>query len=206
MAENYSEEGNSTKSDGILISLIYYPVITLGPGKRLGIWTQGCSRHCAGCISKHTWEFDERKRVSWSRIESVLSENILKTSSLTISGGEPFDQIEELHRLLKLARQIGYTDILLYTGYTIEELKEKYENKFEEITNLISVLIDGRFVQGLDTDLIWKGSENQRMFIYENNQDIRKTYEEYMTRTKDNKLQLVTFEGVIYIVGILRQK
>jgi|GEM_PF-6756308 len=37
MAENYSEEGNSTKSDGILISLIYYPVITLGPGKRLGI-------------------------------------------------------------------------------------------------------------------------------------------------------------------------
>uniref|UniRef100_A0A7C4VW17 4Fe-4S cluster-binding domain-containing protein n=1 Tax=Fervidobacterium pennivorans TaxID=93466 RepID=A0A7C4VW17_FERPE len=157
-------------------------------------------------MSKHTWEYDERKRVSWSRIESVLSENILKTSSLTISGGEPFDQIEELHRLLKLARQIGYTDILLYTGYTIEELKEKYENKFEEITNLISVLIDGRFVQGLDTDLIWKGSENQRMFIYENNQDIRKTYEEYMTRTKDNKLQLVTFEGVIYIVGILRQK
>ena len=39
----------------IAISRIHYPVTTLGPGKRIGIWMQGCSIRCPGCISADTW-------------------------------------------------------------------------------------------------------------------------------------------------------
>lgn len=33
------------------IGEIWYPVITLGYGKRLGIWFQGCQKNCMNCIS-----------------------------------------------------------------------------------------------------------------------------------------------------------
>lgn len=74
----------------LLVNIIHYPVYTLGPGKRVGIWLQGCSIRCKGCMSSHTWEFDKNRAI---KIEQVT--NILKSfgcKRLTISGGEPFDQ------------------------------------------------------------------------------------------------------------------
>ena len=35
----------------LYIDRIHYPVYTLGPGKRIGIWFSGCSKKCYGCIS-----------------------------------------------------------------------------------------------------------------------------------------------------------
>jgi len=46
-----------------LINLIHYPIHTLGPGERIGVWTQGCSLRCKGCMSTHTWEFDNKYSV-----------------------------------------------------------------------------------------------------------------------------------------------
>ena len=39
----------------IAISRVHFPVTTLGPRRRLGIWMQGCSIRCPGCISADTW-------------------------------------------------------------------------------------------------------------------------------------------------------
>ena len=39
----------------ISLSRVHFPVTTLGPGQRLGLWFQGCSIRCAGCISADTW-------------------------------------------------------------------------------------------------------------------------------------------------------
>src|SRR5437899_11617845 len=39
----------------IAISRIHFPVTKLGPGRRIGIWVQGCSVRCPGCISVDTW-------------------------------------------------------------------------------------------------------------------------------------------------------
>ena len=39
----------------IALSRIHFPVTTLGPGRRIGIWFQGCSIRCPGCISMDTW-------------------------------------------------------------------------------------------------------------------------------------------------------
>lgn len=43
----------------IAINKIHFPVSTLGFGQRLGIWFQGCSIRCPGCISRDTWEGGE---------------------------------------------------------------------------------------------------------------------------------------------------
>lgn len=39
----------------LYLSRIHFPVTTLGPGNRIGIWFQGCSIQCQGCVSVDTW-------------------------------------------------------------------------------------------------------------------------------------------------------
>ena len=52
----------------VAISRLHFPVTTLGPGRRLGIWFQGCSIQCRGCISIDTWD----KTRGITTIESII--------------------------------------------------------------------------------------------------------------------------------------
>ncbi len=49
------------------LSRVHFPVTTLGPGRRLGIWFQGCSIRCPGCISADTWG-PGRRRIALARL------------------------------------------------------------------------------------------------------------------------------------------
>ena len=51
------------------IARILYPVETLGPGKRIGIWFCGCSKACKGCSNPELWQRQEKYRIS---IDSIL--------------------------------------------------------------------------------------------------------------------------------------
>ena len=182
----------------ILVNLIHYPVYTLGVGKRIGVWFQGCSIRCKGCMSKYTWEFDKRYE---KNLNDVLKEILSYPSKkITISGGEPFDQPEALEYLLKKLKLNGFKDILVYTGYEYEEIKDKYKN----ILKYIDVLISGRFLEGLETEYIWKGSDNQKMYIF--NKKLEKIYNKYKKKKKDRQLQIVEQNNDIYILGIPYQK
>ena len=64
---------------------------------------------------------------------SYLKNNI--TSALVCQGLEPFDSKEDLYQLIKFFRKYSDDDIVIYTGYTEEELffdieflKRVYEN------------------------------------------------------------------------------
>ncbi len=182
----------------ILINLIHYPVYTLGVGKRIGVWFQGCSIKCKGCMSKYTWEFDKKYVRD---VKEVLREILSYPSkNITISGGEPFDQPEALEYLLKKLKLNGFKDILVYTGYEYEEIKDRYK----DILKYIDVLISGRFVEGLETEYIWKGSDNQKMYIF--NKKLEKIYNEYRKEKKNKHLQIVEKNNDIYILGIPYQK
>ena len=39
----------------IALNRLHWPVTVLGPGRRVGIWMQGCSIGCRGCVSRDTW-------------------------------------------------------------------------------------------------------------------------------------------------------
>ena len=46
------------KTHKIRVRFIHFPVETLGPGRRVGVWLQGCSIRCVGCISPENQPFD----------------------------------------------------------------------------------------------------------------------------------------------------
>ncbi len=182
----------------ILINLVYAPVLTLGPGIRIGIWFQGCSIRCKGCISKHTWEFDKKYTIKISDLIKQVKQysKTYNTNSITISGGEPFDQPLALLILLKELKKLKFNDILLYTGYKMSYLKKRYKN----ILDYIDVIIDGPFIETKKTNKIYKGSSNQKMYIL--NTNLKEIYKKYSKKLKTNKLQMINKNNEIYLIGI----
>ena len=92
--------------------------------------------------------------------------NLQTIDGVTVSGGEPFEQTSELVHLLSHCRARGVQDILVYTGFTLEELKARHDPDTEQALSMISVLIDGPYVEEKnDGSGNLKGSTNQRVII-----------------------------------------
>ncbi|MEO5358194.1 MAG: radical SAM protein [Nitrospirae bacterium YQR-1] len=192
--------GNHNSRD-IYINLIHYPLSTLGPGNRVGIWFQGCNIRCSGCMSEFTWEQSAVHKTTTSVVMAALSK--YQGSGITISGGEPFFQPDALYELLLLIRERGFNDILLYSGYRHEELALKYGY----ILPLVDVLIDGEFTAGMETQQWWKGSENQRAIVLSKQQSLVAVYEKYLSQRGNMRpLQVIKLKDRIFIAGIPRQQ
>jgi anaerobic ribonucleoside-triphosphate reductase activating protein len=80
---------------------------------------------------------------------------------VTISGGEPFEQPEGLHALLSAIRRGSGLSILVFSGFTVEEIAARPLGP--ETLALIDVLIDGRYVAGERLGRGLRGSANQRI-------------------------------------------
>lgn len=142
----------------LAISRIHFPVTTLGPGRRVGIWFQGCSIRCPGCISVDTWRAEQGDVTARELVDSVepwLSE----CDGVTISGGEPFDQLLGLESLLKELRNRFETNVLVFSGYPYETLLESRTSW----SGLIDALVSDPFVEAVEQKKALRGSDNQRL-------------------------------------------
>lgn len=129
-----------------------------GPGNRMVVFFQGCSRGCAGCFNPDTHSFETRRLCSPEDILSARRNNI---EGITISGGEPFMQPSGLLELLKGARDLNLPTVV-YTGFRIEEL----DAASRACLPFIDVLVDGGYEVALrETTLLARGSTNQRIHL-----------------------------------------
>jgi anaerobic ribonucleoside-triphosphate reductase activating protein len=146
----------------VAISRLHFPVHTLGPGRRIGIWFQGCSIRCPGCISLDTWAIDR----GWTTVHAVLEclgEWATDADGVTVSGGEPFDQPEALKELLVglRARMRRDADILIYSGYRHEKLKPMLDG----LIGLYDAMITEPYEVSSPQTLVLRGSDNQRLLF-----------------------------------------
>ncbi len=144
----------------ISLSKLHFPITALGPGRRIGIWFQGCSIRCAGCMSRDTWAFardGEPVETVLKRMEPWFAE----ADGVTISGGEPFDQTDGLLALLAGLRTRFKGDVLVYSGYEFEALQARHAAAL----GLIDVLISEPFDEAQPTDAPLRGSANQRLHL-----------------------------------------
>ncbi len=177
------------------IARILYPVEVLGPGKRVGIWFCGCPRRCRGCSNPELWEFNERYSTSPAAVYRLV-ESIAEThrvDGFTLTGGDPLYQPESLRELISLLKRIS-GDILVYTGYSIEDLPP-------DTLRGISVLIDGEYIESRNNNCTLRGSDNQRIHILD--ESVRGRYERYLAHC-ENQIQNFTTQDGIVSVGIHR--
>lgn len=144
----------------VAISRLHFPVRALGPGRRIGIWFQGCSIRCPGCISLDTWATDR----GWTSVQAVLEslgEWVTDADGVTVSGGEPFDQPEALKELLVGLRawMRRDTDVLIYSGYHYEKL----EPILDGLVDLYDAIITDPYDVSSSQTLALRGSDNQRL-------------------------------------------
>jgi len=183
----------------IFLNKIHYPVKNLGPGVRLGIWLQGCDIRCRGCIDPGAWEFSDEKKLDMNEAKKMIGGFAgRRVDGITISGGEPFAQPEALEELVSFCGEITTGDILVYSGHSYEKLKKD----FPGILKKIDVIISEPFVEAETDELIWRGSDNQKVWLL--SEKAREIYPENINEMKytARNLQIANDGGRVFIIGI----
>ena len=143
---------------------------TDGNGICVSYWVQGCPHHCPGCHNPETWDFDgglECPQDLLKQIKEAICANGIQRN-FSILGGEPLcpENIGHVHALVCYIRDM-FPDIkiFLWTGYTLEELKEySFAREARAILDKIDVLIDGPYIEAKrDITLPLRGSSNQNI-------------------------------------------
>lgn len=129
-----------------------------GPGDRFVIWTQGCRKMCKNCYNPETWSHYRNNLIDIDLlVEEIKNSSI---SGVTISGGDPFEQPEELFYLLTKIKQLDLSDgVIVFSGYTIDEIRVREE--LRKSLDYIDVLIDGLYIDEKRITNGLAGSSNQ---------------------------------------------
>lgn len=134
----------------------------LGPGDRAVLWVFGCCFNCPGCIAynfKHgTCIEDTAENLAQWFLDT-------KNDGITISGGEPMLQAMELSKMIEMIREKRDVGIVVYSGFTYEELKKKADQDLgvKNFLSQIDILIDGPYREELNHNEPYRGSSNQRI-------------------------------------------
>ena len=136
-----------------------------GPGKRFAIWFQGCPLRCPGCCNPEFLPFKGGQTLTLEEMSSwvLKARDESHIEGITLLGGEPFAHAQAGAVLARASRQLGLST-MVFTGYTIEELRDRPEPKVAELLALTDLLVDGPFDREKpDHDRRWIGSTNQRI-------------------------------------------
>ena len=183
----------------------HWPVTVLGPGRRIGLWVQGCSIRCPGCVSQDTWPgapaktIAVRDLIAWCK--RVAADGF---DGVTISGGEPFEQPAGLAALLEGLnrwRQAAVLDfdILCYSGFPLKTL----ERKHPALLALLDALIPEPYVASEPISAVWRGSGNQPLVpLSDRGRERYAPYIDARTHPEGKRMQAAVEGGRVWMIGI----
>ena len=185
------------------ISRVHFPVTTLGPGNRIGVWFQGCGIQCPGCISKDTWA-RKPANTTVSEVLQFCSEHLRDADGLTITGGEPLEQGAGLLALLSGFRRLlgPGADVLVYSGRPSGEVLPLLSSW----TGLVDAVITEPYVEAESQTRPLIGSDNQRLFVLTRLGEERFLPYQRLRDGRDDGLDLMDDEaGMFWMAGIPRR-
>ena len=197
-------EHDTSGPDTVRVARLLAPVATLGPGRRLGLWVQGCGLACTGCASRDTWDPAAGTIVPVQDLAHRLAELVTteQLTGITLTGGEPTDQADALaSALVKATDILGWSpDILLFTGRTAEAA----ERLAAPLLTLADCVVAGPYQPGHPapiglTRLVASGNQSVRY----RDADTKQRYESWL-RSAGPELQVLADAQDLYIVGLPR--
>ena len=135
-----------------------------GPGKRFALWVQGCMKRCPRCCNPHMFELAPRQIVPCGAVvEQVLhARSVHQVEGVTFLGGEPMLQAKGLSYVAHRCQAKGLS-VMVFTGYTLSELKQMRLTGVDELISLTDILVSGPYLRKYPETLRnWIGSTNQR--------------------------------------------
>ena len=171
----------------------------LGPGERYVIRVQGCKKRCPGCINPEGRL--EGQNGYWISTEKILAElkNEQGLMGITVSGGEPFLQAHGLAELVKSIKENTQLDIMLYSGYTLAELRAKHDKYINFVLEHSDILVDGEYIEELNNNTIYRGSDNQEIhFLSPRYRD----FKDIIYNTHNRDLEFISRNGELFMIGI----
>jgi anaerobic ribonucleoside-triphosphate reductase-activating protein len=115
-----------------------------GPDNRFVIWTQGCLFHCDGCFNQATHSQTDGFDMDIAKLAELINQT-QDIRGITLTGGEPLLQIKQVSSLLNLIRKD--LDVLLFSGYTLEEINADTIKK--QILYQVDAALLGRYNKNL---------------------------------------------------------
>lgn len=187
-------------ADMIRLSHTIASTKVLGPGNRYVVWMQGCRKNCQGCIHPA----GRREDGGYLMPLSALLDDIKAQTGIqgiTISGGEPFMQFAALEELvLQIKAGSGY-DIMLYSGYKLQELINWLGAKrAESFFSHIDIFIDGEYIDERNHGELYRGSDNQKIYFFTERYT---AYQHQIYHTKNRDLEFtIGRDGQVVMTGI----
>lgn len=181
------------------LNRIQYPIYNLGNGKRIGIWVQGCSLGCKGCISQTLHTKKGGKDIDIEDLADEIAKNEHYFNGLTITGGEPFQQYAQLIAFCAWLKQKTKLEIYVFSGYSLDELLKKFPDQL--FLKYIDYLMDGRYIQEKHDNQNVRGSSNQTLYKFECGKAIRQ--KSYFSSDKFGLM--VNEKSNVYMSGIPKE-
>ncbi len=136
-----------------------------GPGRRFALWVQGCAIRCPGCCNPEMFGTEGGKPAD----SAELAAQALATPGLegvSVLGGEPCEQPEGVADFCERVKAGGLS-VMIYSGYTLDELRAKKSPAVDRILAAADLLADGRYDHRLpETKRRWLGSSNQQLHFF----------------------------------------
>lgn len=168
---------------------------------------QGCTIGCPGCVSRDTWSHSAGNPLDVTEVLKWFDDTCHNTvvDGLTISGGEPTEQPDALRLLLSGVDRLRddgiFTgDVLCYTGLDEAE----FHLVVPWAARFIDAAITGPFRITEPTQLLWRGSANQRLIpLSERGEQV---YRPHLTATTERPdMQFTVSDGQVWMIGIPRR-
>ncbi len=158
--------------------------MTNGDGLRAVLFVSGCTHHCPGCQNPVTWDRQSGLHFgAEAKVELFKELEKSYVAGVTFSGGDPlavFNRDEVLSLIKEIKERFPDKTVWVYTGYTLESLREEDPGYVDSLLSRIDVFVEGPYVEALrSVDVPWVGSSNQNVLRAENNwqPDVNREYE-----------------------------
>jgi anaerobic ribonucleoside-triphosphate reductase activating protein len=132
-----------------------------GPGLRSVLWLQGCTLGCPGCFNPETHARNGGEQWTIEHALNWVTHLPKDVTGITISGGEPLQQIAPLTAFLTGIRRSTALSIIAFTGFDWAEVQRM--PRIQALLESVDVLIAGRYLQAQRVSRALIGSANKTM-------------------------------------------